>query len=120
MATLDNSLKEAVKPVKTRFTKASLIAHLADVSGADKATSKLMLDGLSTLIAGSIAPRGLGTFTFPGLFKVVTRKVPARKGGKMVMNRFTGEEVKQKAKPASVRVKIRPMAGLKAAAGVGA
>jgi Bacterial DNA-binding protein len=106
----------AIKPVKTKFTKAGLLAHLAAHADVDKKVAKLILEGLTQVMVGSIAPKGAGTFVFPGLFKIITKKVAARKGGKLVMNRFSGEMVKQKAKAASVRVKIRPMAGLKAAA----
>ena len=105
-----------VKAIKTKFTKAGLLPHLADAAGSDKKTAKLFMDGLTHVMLGSIAPRGAGTFTLPGVLRIVTRKVPARKGGKMVLNRFTGEQVKQKAKPASVRVRVRPMAALKNAA----
>jgi len=52
----------------------------------------------------------------PGLFKVSLRKVPARKAGTMIRNPSTGQMVPGAAKPASVRVKIRPLAKLKGAA----
>jgi hypothetical protein len=107
---------EAIKPVKTKFTKAGLIEHLADRADTDKATVREMLSGLNELMLGSIAPRGVGQFVLPGMLRIVTKKIPARKGGKMVMNRFTGEMVKQKAKAAFVRVKVRPLTGLKNAA----
>lgn len=107
---------ESVSAVKTKFTKAALIEHLAAKAETDKATAKLILSELTAVMLGSIAPRGLGTFVLPGVLRIVTRKVPARKGGKMVMNRFTGEMIKQKAKAASIRVRIRPLTGLKQAA----
>ena len=65
---------------------------------------------------GSVHPNGAGEFMFPGLFKVVLRKVPARKAGTLVRNPGTGEMMKAAAKPASVRVKIRALAKFKAAA----
>lgn len=107
---------EAVTPVKTKFTKAGLIEHLAGHAETDKATVRDVLAGLNQLMLGSIAPRGIGQFVLPGMLRIVTKKVPARKGGKMVMNRFTGEMVKQKAKAAFTRVKVRPLTGLKNAA----
>jgi len=67
-------------------------------------------------MTGSIHPRGAGEFTFPGLFKIALQKVPARKAGTLVRNPSTGEMVPGAAKPASMRVKIRALAKLKAAA----
>ncbi len=51
--------------------------------------------------------KGIGTIT--------TKKIPARKGGKMVRNPFTGEMVAQKPKPASVKVKLSAAKELKKA-----
>lgn len=51
--------------------------------------------------------KGVGTIT--------KKKIPARKGGKLVKNPFTGEMVKQKPKPASVKVKLNPAQELKQA-----
>jgi hypothetical protein len=48
--------------------------------------------------------------------KVSLRKVPARKAGTLVRNPSTGEMIPGAAKPASVRVKVRALAKLKAAA----
>jgi len=98
-----------------RQTKASLITYLATHADTDKKTAKLFLEGLDMAAKTALTKRGSGTFTLPGMLKIVTKAVPARKGGAMVMNRFTGEMVKQKARPASLRVKIRPLAGLKQA-----
>jgi hypothetical protein len=65
---------------------------------------------------GSVHAKGIGEFTLPGLLKVTLRKVPARKAGTLVRNPATGEMVPAAAKPASVRVKIRPLSKLKSAA----
>lgn len=75
-----------------------------------------ILGTLEGVMLGSVHPSGAGTFIFPGLFKVVLRKVPARKAGTMIRNPATGEMMKAAAKPASVRVKIRPLSKLKMAA----
>ena len=48
---------EAVTPVKTKFTKAGLIEHLAGHAETDKATVRDVLAGLNQLMLGSIAPR---------------------------------------------------------------
>ena len=75
-----------------------------------------MYKSIENAFLGSVHPRGLGEFTLPGLLKVNLRKVPARKAGTLVRNPATGEMIKGAAKPASVRVKIRALSKLKAAA----
>ena len=74
------------------------------------------LASLENVLLGSVHPRGVGEFTWPGLLKVTLRKVPARKAGTLVRNPATGEMTPGAAKPASVRVKIRALAKVKAAA----
>ncbi len=106
----------AIKPVKERLTKSailSLIAERADIPRKDVASVLAELEGI---MLGSVHPNGAGEFMFPGLFKVALRKVPARKAGTLIRNTATGEMMKAAAKPASVRVKIRPLAKLKTAA----
>jgi hypothetical protein len=78
--------------------------------------AKGVLATIEGAMMGSIHPRGVGEFTLPGIFKVSLRKVPARKAGTMIRNPSTGQMVPGAAKPASVRIKIRPLAKLKAAA----
>jgi hypothetical protein len=75
-----------------------------------------MLATLENAMLGSVHPRGAGEFTLPGLMKVTLRKVPARKAGTLVRNPATGEMTPGAAKPASVRVKVRALSKLKAAA----
>jgi hypothetical protein len=65
---------------------------------------------------GCVHPNGSGEFQLPGILKIALRKVPARKAGTMIRNPATGEMMKAAAKPASVRVKIRALSKLKAAA----
>ncbi|MEQ1769899.1 MAG: HU family DNA-binding protein [Devosia sp.] len=105
-----------ISPVKEALTKSGLVALIAEQNGVTKEVAKGVLTTLENAMAGSIHPRGIGEFTMPGLFKVSLRKVPARKAGTMIRNPSTGEMVPGAAKPASVRVKMRPLAKLKAAA----
>jgi nucleoid DNA-binding protein len=51
----------------------------------------------------------------PGLLKITVTSVPAKKARKGI-NPFTGQETIFKAKPATVKVKVRPMKKLKDAA----
>lgn len=105
----------AVKPLKDTFTKASLVSHLAEQAEVDAKSVKAVLQHLENTILGAVHKKGAGEFTLPGLFKVVSVKVPAtkRRFGK---NPFTGQDQWFEAKPASVRVKVRPLKKVKDAA----
>jgi nucleoid DNA-binding protein len=105
-----------IRPVKGKLTKSALLSHIAEKSDLSRAQVASVLSELESVMLGSVHPNGIGEFMFPGLFKVVLRKVPARKAGTMIRNPATGEMMKATAKPASVRVKIRPLAKLKSAA----
>jgi nucleoid DNA-binding protein len=104
------------KPIKEALTKSALVDLIAAENGLTRNAAKGVLATIETAMAGSIHPRGVGEFTFPGLFKIALQKVPARKAGTLVRNPATGEMVPGAAKPASVRVKIRALSKLKAAA----
>jgi nucleoid DNA-binding protein len=104
------------KPVKEALTKSALIELIAEENGLARSVAKGVLASIETAMTGSIHPRGVGEFTFPGFFKIALQKVPARKAGTLVRNPSTGEMMPGAAKPASVRVKIRALSKLKAAA----
>jgi nucleoid DNA-binding protein len=106
----------SVRPVKEPLTKAALITHIAEQNDLPRKTAAAIYTTLEHLFLGSVHPRGVGEFSLPGLLKVSLRKVPARKAGTLVRNPATGEMIKAAAKPASVRVKIRALSKLKAAA----
>ena len=105
-----------IKPVKGKLTKSAMLTHIAENTDLSRKQVSEVLSQLEGIMLGSVHPNGNGEFMFPGLFKVVLRKVPARKAGTLIRNPATGEMMKATAKPASVRVKIRPLAKLKAAA----
>ena len=104
------------KPVKQALTKSALVDLIAEENGLTRTVAKGVLATMETVMTGSIHPRGVGEFTFPGLFKISLQKVPARKAGTLVRNPSTGEMVPGAAKPASMRVKLRALSKLKAAA----
>jgi hypothetical protein len=106
----------AVKPVKEAMTKSALINLIAEENEIPRKTAVGVYKTIESVFLGSVHPRGLGEFSLPGLLKVNLRKVPARKAGTLVRNPSTGEMVPASAKPASVRVKIRALSKLKAAA----
>ncbi len=107
---------QAVRPVKETLTKSGLIGLLAEENGLSRSVAAGVMASLEKVLLGSVHPRGVGEFTLPGLLKVTLRKVPARKAGTMIRNPATGEMVPGAAKPASVRVKVRALSKLKAAA----
>ncbi len=106
----------AVKPVKQAMTKSALINLIAEENEIPRKTAVGVYKTIENVFLGSVHPRGLGEFALPGLLKVNLRKVPARKAGVLVRNPATGEMIPGAAKPASVRVKIRALSKLKAAA----
>ena len=104
------------KPMREALTKSGLINLIAEENGVTRDVARGVLTTIENAMMGSIHPRGVGEFTLPGVLKISLRKVPARKAGTLIRNPSTGEMVPGAAKPASVRVKIRPLSKLKAAA----
>lgn len=105
----------ALKAIKTAFTKSSLVAHLAEQSGVEAKSVKAVIAALEAATLASVSKQSVGEFTLPGLLKVIAQKVPA-KPKRFGKNPFTGEEQWFAAKPATVRVKVRPLKKLKDAA----
>ncbi|WP_439889654.1 HU family DNA-binding protein [Ralstonia sp. 25C] len=104
-----------VKPLKSAFTKAGLITHLAEQAEVEAKAVKAVLQHLEHTIVGALHKKGAGEFTLPGLFKVMAVKVPATKK-RFGKNPFTGQEQWFEAKPATVRVKVRALKKVKDAA----
>lgn len=105
-----------LRPVKETLTKSALIGRLAEENGLTRSQAAGVFASLENAMLGSVHPNGAGTFILPGLMKVTLRKIPARKAGTLIRNPATGEMMKAAAKPASVRVKVRPLKKLKSAA----
>ncbi len=99
-------------PIKERMTKSQIFSEIADATELSRKDVSAVFDELESLMGRSLAKRGLGEFTVPGLMKVTTVKKPAKKARKGI-NPFTGEEQMFKAKPASTAVKVRPLKKLK-------
>jgi nucleoid DNA-binding protein len=106
----------AIRPLKKALTKSALIGLIAEENGISRKQAAGAFSTLEGALLGSVHPNGVGQFVLPGLMKVTLRKVPARKAGTLIRNPATGEMMKAAAKPASVRVKVRPLKKLKAAA----
>jgi len=100
--------KAAAKPP----TKSEIFAKIAEDTELSRRQIAGVFDSLGGVIRKSLASRGPGAFTLPGLCKMTVKKKPATKARKGI-NPFTGEEQMFKAKPASKTVKIRPLKNLK-------
>ena len=105
----------APKPIKETLSKSGLVAHIADTSGVASRDVRAVLSALEGAMAGSVSKKGAGTFVLPGLLKVSAVNVPAKPKRKGI-NPFTKEEQWFAAKPASVKLKVRPLKKLKDAA----
>ena len=105
----------APKPIKETLSKSGLVAHIADTSGVASRDVRAVLSALEGAMAGSVSKKGAGTFVLPGMLKVTAVNVPAKPKRKGI-NPFTKEEQWFAAKPASVKLKVRPLKKLKDAA----
>lgn len=103
--------KKSKTATKKPPTKSEVYAAVADATDLPKKKVAEVMDALGEVMAKSLKRNGV--FSLVGLAKMTVVKKPAVKGGKMVRNPFTGEMVKQKPKPASKNVRIRPMKALK-------
>ena len=105
----------APKPIKETLSKSGLVAHIVEASGVLAKDVRAVLAALEGAVAGSVHKKGAGSFMLPGLLKISAVSVPAKPKRKGI-NPFTKEEQWFAAKPASVKVKIRPLKKLKDAA----
>ena len=106
---------KAPQSIRSVLTKSALVAHLADAAKVAAKDVRALLTALEETIHASISKKGPRTFVLPGLLKITVTNVPAKKARKGI-NPFTGEPATFKAKPATVKVKVRPMKKLKDAA----
>jgi nucleoid DNA-binding protein len=107
--------KAAAKPVKGVLSKSALIKHLSGTTGAAAKDVRAVIAALEETIHASVSKKGPRTFVLPGILMITVVAVPAKPKRKGI-NPFTGEETVFKAKPATVKVKVRPMKKLKDAA----
>jgi len=105
----------ATKPIKEALSKSGLVSHIADATGVAAKDVRAVLSSLEGAVHASVNKKGAGTFTLPGLLKISAVNVPAKPKRKGI-NPFTKEEQWFAAKPASVKVKVRPLKKLKDAA----
>jgi len=99
---------------KKSMTKSELLNAISAETDLTRKDVNAVLESLSHQISKSLGRRGPGMFTLPGLIKIEKKKIPARKARKGVPNPFKpGELMDIPAKPASTKVKVRPLKNLK-------
>ena len=94
------------------MSKTQILTSIAESTQLTRKQVQGVFDELNTLIEGHVKKKGVGEFTVPGLMKIMVVNKPATKARKGI-NPFTGEETTFKAKPASRKIKIRPLKKLK-------
>jgi hypothetical protein len=105
----------AFKPGKDVLNRSGVTTAVTQASGVEAKSVKAVLASLGDVITGSIGKKGAGVFVLPGLLKITAVKVPAKPKRKGI-NPFTKQEQWFAAKPATVKVKVRPLKKLKDAA----
>ena len=102
------------KAAKKPPTKTEILTNIATATDLSKKEVAAVFDALAAEIKKNIGPRGGGSFSLPGLLKIEKKKIPARPAKKGVPNPFKpGELMDVKARPASNKVKVRPLKSLK-------
>jgi nucleoid DNA-binding protein len=105
----------APKPIKEALSKSGLVAHISEASGVAARDVRAVMAALEGAVSASVSKKGAGTFTLPGLLKINAVSVPAKPKRKGI-NPFTKEEQWFAAKPATTKLKVRPLKKLKDAA----
>ena len=103
--------KSGFENVDKPRTKSQILAAISENTGLSKKDVDGVFEILGNLIEQDLK-KGPGSFTVPGLLKVVVVRKPASKA-RAGVNPFTGEKMMFKAKPARNVVKVRPLKGLK-------
>ena len=104
----------AATKTKRPPTKTEILNDIAGDAGLSKKEVAAVFDSLGAQIKKNLGSRGPGAFTIPGLLKIEKKRVPARKAQSGVPNPFRpGELMDVAARPASNKVKVRPLKNLK-------
>ncbi len=96
------------------ITKSQFYQEIAEKTELKKAQVSEVFDAITNIIKRELGAKGPGVLTLPGLFKLKAKRVPAKKGGEQVPDRFNpGKMITTKPKPAHTRVTARPLKALK-------
>jgi len=102
------------KAKKKPPTKTEILTSIADATDLSKKQVAAVFEALQDEIKKSLGSRGAGAFAIPGLMKIEKKRIPARPAKKGVPNPFKpGELMDVKARPATNKVKVRPLKNLK-------
>ncbi len=100
--------------IEKALTKSELLAKIADSTNLTRKQVSDVFDSLGAQIGSSLGASGCGKFVLPGLVKIEVKHVPAKPARKGVPNPFKpGETMDIPAKPASSKVLVRALKGLK-------
>ncbi len=103
-----------VAKAKKAPTKTEIFNSIANATDLTRKQVAAVMDALAAEIKRSLGPRGPGVFAIPGLLKIEKKRIPARPAKKDVPNPFRpGELMDVAARPASNKVKVRPLKSLK-------
>ena len=105
----------ANKPIKEVLGKSGLVDYITNAAGVMAKDVRAVLAALEGAVVGSVNKNGARVFVLPGLLKITVASIPAKPKRKGI-NPFTKQEQWFAAKPATVRVKVRPLKKLKDAA----
>jgi nucleoid DNA-binding protein len=99
---------------KKSMSKSELFGAISEETELSRGDVRAVFQSLEKQIERSLSRKGPGVFTLPGICKIEKKKVPARKARKNVPNPFKpGEFMDVAAKPASTKIKVRPLRNLK-------
>ena len=104
--------KIKITPASKVRTKGAIYKDIAAITGLTRKQVVSVFDCLTDMMKSDLGKKGCGTFNLLGLAKMRTAIKPATKARKGI-NPFTKEEQWFAAKPATVKVKIRPLKKLK-------
>ena len=106
--------KAAAVASKKAPTKTEILTAIAEATETNRKVVAAVMDALGAEIRKALGPRGPGVFAIHGLVKIERKKVPAKPARKGVPNPFKpGELMDVAAKPASTKIKVRPLKSLK-------
>ena len=98
--------------LRAAMTKAQLFTAIAEDTGLTKKEIAAVFESLQDQMTRHLKKRAVGTFTLPGLAKVVVQvKAPTK--ARTMISPATGEEIQVAAKPRRRVVKVRALKGLK-------
>jgi len=97
-------------------SKSEILNHVAEQTNLSRKEVSAVFDAVADYASVCLKKRGMGAFRMPGLFKATLKHVPARKAGMYINHLAGGVEAWREAKPASKRVRVVALKGLKEAA----